>query len=209
MKKISLARAARWFFIGITALIALIFAQDIFVLHRVYEKARAAPEGYFEASPNADLTVVEFLSYSCEYCKSTHPALMEAIRQDGRIKYIPKPVFMQDEAGMIGAHAAYAAGLQGRFMEMNHALLENQDTINENILLSLALKLGLDGEELIANLENPVIKEVLTDNTIAFIGLEGTGTPAFLIGDRIFFQGMERFPTVEDFLKMFEESRNR
>ncbi len=208
MKKFNIACVMRWMFLAIILCLAAIFAQDVYVTHGAYAKAKSADDGYFQTTVGADLTVVEFLSYNCGYCKDMNPILTEAIRRDGRITYVPKPVLMEDEAAVLAAKAVYAAGLQGGFLEMHHALLENTSPIDENLLLSLSLKLGLDGQELIDNLENSDINDTLIDNTIALTGLSGTGTPSFLIGERIFFPGMERIPSVDDFLRMFEESRN-
>lgn len=80
-----------------------------------------------EAS-NGKVTVTEFLDYQCPGCHAYYQGLTKQIEQDyaGRITFVTRnyPLQMHPLA-QPAARAAEAAGLQGKYKEMYHALYDN------------------------------------------------------------------------------------
>ncbi len=197
-----------WGFFGLIVVLCGAFFLEITALRNAYGAAHFAPDGYYRTTPDADLSVAEFLSYNCSYCKEAHPILEEAIRRDGRITYVPKPILMNDPPAVLAARAAYGAGYQGKFMDMHDALLKNTGPIDEALIRDIALSLGLDADRLQQDMQNQEITDVLNENTNSFVIFKGIGTPSFLIGNRIFYMPEGRMPTADEFLLLFEEARN-
>lgn len=159
-----------------------------------------------------DLTVVEFLNYSCVYCQQAHPVISEAIEQDGNIRYIPRPVFSVDPLGSAAAYMVYAAAQQGKFEQAHKYLIENisrfdPKQIEDTHLPEFADSLGLDLEKLNRDLDGDVVKGLIARNASLFSSMGGYVTPTFYIGPSMQFIPKDQMPTSEDFVKMFDEAR--
>lgn len=107
-------------------------------------------------SPNAAVTVEEFADFQCPTCGLTHPKMKELNTIYGsRIKFIfrnfPLQIPAHDKA-YDASVAAEAAGLQGRFWEMQNLLFTNQQAWSANpdfrkVWEGYANQLGLDVEK--------------------------------------------------------------
>jgi len=107
-------------------------------------------------SPNAVVTVEEFADFQCPTCGVMHPKMKELTSIYGsRIKFIfrnyPLAIPAHDKA-YDAAVAAEAAGLQGRFWDMQNLLFTNQAAWSSNpdyrkVWEEYASKIGLDVEK--------------------------------------------------------------
>ena len=103
-------------------------------------------------SPNAAVTVEEFADYQCPTCAVTHPKMQEITKIYGsRIKFIYRsfPLTQIHQHAYDSAVAAEAAGLQGKFWEMQNQIFPNQkDWQNAPDAVKMfegyAQKIGLD-----------------------------------------------------------------
>ncbi|HEY0458252.1 MAG TPA: thioredoxin domain-containing protein [Pyrinomonadaceae bacterium] len=106
-------------------------------------------------SPNASVTVEEFADFQCPTCGAMHPKFKEIQSLYGsRIKFIfrnfPLAIPAHDKA-YEAAVAAEAAGLQGRFWDMQNLLFTNQQAWSANpdyrkVWEEYATRIGLDIE---------------------------------------------------------------
>ncbi|MEJ7624011.1 MAG: thioredoxin domain-containing protein [Pyrinomonadaceae bacterium] len=111
-------------------------------------------------SASAPVTVEEFADFQCGACASIHPVMNEIKSMYGsRIRFIYRnyPLEMHDKA-YDAAVAAEAAGLQGKFWDMQNLLFTNQKNwVSSNTykqtFKEYAGKLGLD----VAKWENDII----------------------------------------------------
>jgi protein-disulfide isomerase len=99
----------------------------------LYQKASpgAVPPNYLGA-PNAAVTIEEFADFQCSACAAMHPMVQELRAAYGdRVRIIfrqfPLSIPAHDKA-YDAAVAAEAAGLQGRFWDMQNLLFANQQT---------------------------------------------------------------------------------
>lgn len=106
-------------------------------------------------SPTATVTVEEFADYQCPTCAAVHPRIQEITKIYGsRIKFIYRsfPLTQIHQHAYDAAVAAEAAGLQGKFWEMQNQLFPNQkEWANSQDARKLfegyAQKIGLDVEK--------------------------------------------------------------
>jgi protein-disulfide isomerase len=93
-------------------------------------KPGASP-AHVAGSESAPVVLEEFGDFQCPPCGQMFPEV-EKIRQDygGRLRFIfrENPLTRFHPHALFAAHAAEAAGLQGKFWEMQRALYENQRT---------------------------------------------------------------------------------
>lgn len=166
------------------------------------------PEKYtYKTSSTADLMVVDFNRYSCINCQNFHPVLMEAIEQDGNIIYIPRPVSFQDDWSATITAAVYAAGEQGKFIELFNGVYDNWPVDDMDQLFKIAGQVGLDTEQLGKDMTKPEVVEWLNKNDEYFEMWALTSIPVLMIGKKQMLQFGEQPPSVVDLLDKFAEAR--
>lgn len=188
---------------------ALLLGYDTYRLYSAYSTLDDVPAGYSSGPDNADLTVVEFLSYGCEWCRAAHPTITEAVKQDGHVRYIPRPIPTEDEQSVHAGLLAYTAGKQGGFMAVHNEMMENYRAVDDASLVDIATRNKLDLEKLGADLKSGVSADELIHNGKLFNNIGGSATPTFVIGRGMIYVPEGQMPTVEDFLEMFKEARAR
>ena len=107
-------------------------------------------------SKDAKVTIIEYADYQCPGCGTAAPkakALAEKYKDHVRLIFRNFPIASSHPNARAAAAVAEAAGLQGKFWEMNELLYANQDawknantTERDNIFKSYAeqLKLNID-----------------------------------------------------------------
>ncbi|MBA2620354.1 MAG: thioredoxin domain-containing protein [Acidobacteria bacterium] len=122
---------------------------------KLYQSAPAgASPANMLGSPNSQITIEEFADYQCPTCATTHPKMKEINSIYGnRIKFIFRnfPLSMHKH-GYEASVAAEAAGLQGKFWDMQNQLFTNQQAWANaadarKIFDEYAQKIGLDVEK--------------------------------------------------------------
>lgn len=136
-------------------------------------------------NPDGDVTLVEFFDYRCGYCKRMTGALNQLIEEDGNLRVVMKEFPILSRESVVGARAALAAERQGKYEAFHFALMENGGDLTEDEILAVADSVGLDTEQLLADMQDPAIEATLrrTHGLAETLGIGGT--PAFVIGDTL------------------------
>ncbi|WP_419827090.1 DsbA family protein [Sphingomonas sp.] len=127
-----------------------------------------------------DVTVTEYYDYACGYCRQSVADLDRLAASDRQVHVVFKqmPVLspLSDEA----ARLALAAARAGRFSAYHHALFD-AGTLDEATMAAAARSAGIDA----VAADTPAIAREIeaTRATVRALGL--TGTPAFVVGNRI------------------------
>lgn len=143
---------------------------------------------------NAPVTLMVWSDFECPACKRILPIidrLVEAHDKDVRLvhKLYPLPKHPHSE---IAARAAYAAKLQGKYWDMEHALFDKQSSLSDETIKSIAEDLNLDMRKFQADASSPTAKTII-DRDMADADRSGlTGTPFLLINGREFDLGLFR-----------------
>lgn len=141
----------------------------------MFRSAQPAPEASLAtASPAASpvartargtITIEEFGDYQCPPCGAVHPLLKSIKSEFGtrvRFFFYHLPLTQVHENAMPAAHAAVAAGLQGRFWEMHDVLYARQREWAEvedlhPLALTYARQLGLDVDRFARDMDSPQV----------------------------------------------------
>ncbi len=184
------------------------FVQLRSELFKVYD---APPEAVI-TTKDADLTIVEFVLYSCQTCRSIYVPFQAAMKKDGKIRYIPRPVAYEDEnpGQSERVYLTYAAAKQGKFEQTFNYLMTNDVTLDQAGYEDLAGELGLDLERLKADMESEDVKKSLAENEKFFDDWRLQSAPAFLMGEKAIYRirYSDEIPTEEEFIGMFEKARS-
>ncbi|HVJ88247.1 MAG TPA: thioredoxin domain-containing protein [Labilithrix sp.] len=136
----------------------------------------------------APLTIVEFADFQCPHCGQFAPVIdkvVESRKNEVRFayKFYVLGKFPNSENA---ARAAIAAGKQGKFWEMHHAIFQHQDQLSQQGLDELAKGLGLDVARLHADMQAPETAERIAKDRKLGEDLKIEGTPTLYINGRQF-----------------------
>lgn len=154
-----------------------------------------------------DLTIVEFLNYDCLYCRGTHKTLMEYAKTHDNVRLVVRP--FPNEGGLRysekAAAMALAAGLQGKFWDMDNAIIEYGGIPDDKFYRETAGLLDLDYERMVKDSQDETVQNMLTDNGSAIIRLGIKTTPAFMIGETL--HQIDKPLTLPDLISMVTAER--
>lgn len=150
------------------------------------------PANHVRGAASASVTLAEFGDFQCPTCAAFHPvlqALLERFPDDLQIEFHHMPLVSIHPNAMPGALAAEAAGMQGKFWEMNDLLFENQSAWStlrnpEAAFVAYAERLALDVDQFERDMRSDEVEaRVLADARRATeLGL--MGTPSFFVNGR-------------------------
>lgn len=155
------------------------------------------------------VTMVEFLDYNCNFCRDLHPAVKDflAIRKD--VRYIARPIAVLGEESEKLARIALAAGLQGKFWEMNDAFLSSKGTIDDKFLRETAALYDIDYDRMMADADGKDVRRMFDDNVKDADRAAVYSTPTVIIGRTYVSGEMARMPTAADFVRITDAEINR
>ncbi len=139
---------------------------------------------HVQRSNEAQVTLVEYGDYECPYCGEAHQIvkrLQKKMDGDLRLVFRNFPLTEIHPHALAAAQAAEAAGLQSRFWEMHDLLYENQDTLEDEDLITFARKLKLDVERFRRDLSSNEVTTKLQEDFSSGIRSGVNGTPTFYI----------------------------
>ncbi len=136
-------------------------------------------------NPDGDITIVEFFDYNCSYCRRVFPAVQELVASDSNIRVVMREWPILGEESVFAARASLASRKQGKYEEFHNALMANQGRASEANVLSIADDLGMDLDQLRADMNSPEIDAhfAASQQLTQSLGLQGT--PAFVFGDQL------------------------
>jgi protein-disulfide isomerase len=134
----------------------------------------------------APVTIVEFADFECPHCREA-VGLIDAVfaAHPDKIRLVYKAYTLPFHVhGEPAARAAMAAGVQGKFWEMEHLLFERQQHLEEADLQRYAQMLRLDLARWKGDMDSPSVKDrVLKDHNLGE-EMKLKGTPTVYVNGR-------------------------
>ena len=126
------------------------------------------------------VTLVEFYDYACPYCKASNPHVDQLVREnpDLRVVYRELPILGPDS--VVSARLSLAASKAGRFQQFHDALYAaGRPAPETNAVAARMANIAPTPEKDVA------IEAELKKNFSLASQLGATGTPLFIVGDRV------------------------
>jgi protein-disulfide isomerase len=141
---------------------------------------------------NAPVTLEEFGDFECPPCGAFYPTLKTIEGEYGprlRVIFREFPLTQMHPHALSAAHAAEAAGVQGKFWEMHDLLYENQNIWKDAfdvrpIFEGFAGRIGLDVERFKRDQTGDIVDARITRDGIRGHSLGVNGTPTVFINGR-------------------------
>lgn len=165
----------------------------------------------FKGAQNSSVVVEEFADYQCPTCATMHPVMNEVSSAYGsRIKFIYRnfPLTQIHKNAYEAAVSAEAAGLQGKFWDMQNLIFQNQKTWSnvENVrpvFEGYAQTLGIDVEKFKTDVAGLAAKQRVDADIQRAQSLRVSSTPTVLINgvavpfEQMTIDGMKRIIDAE------------
>jgi protein-disulfide isomerase len=142
------------------------------------------PDAPVAGNPSGDATLVEFFDYNCPYCRRVAPTVSGLIADDADLRVVYKEIPILGPGSQFAARAALAARNQGEYVPFHEALMTARQVSEDNVM-DIARRVGLDVERLERDMADPAIEAAIQRNLALASALGITGTPSFVIGDRV------------------------
>src|SRR6476469_6217088 len=145
---------------------------------------RAAIETPFGSSwkgaAKPDVTLVEFFDYACPYCKASNPTVDRLLQEDKGLRVVYRELPILGPDSVVAARLSLEAAQLGRFAKFHDALWATGRPAPEtNAAAAKAAGIAPEPKD------NPSIEAELKRNFQLAGQLGATGTPLFVIGDRV------------------------
>jgi protein-disulfide isomerase len=150
---------------------------------------------------NAKVTILHYFDYQCPFCARIVPTLdqiMKEYPEDVRIVYKMHPLSMHPNAGP-AAEAAMAAAAQGKFMEMDKKLFENQQKLTRENFIAYAKEIGLDVDKFTKDIDSNAYAADIAAQSKEVEDIGSTGTPATFVNGR-YVSGAKPFAYFKDII---------
>ncbi|MDB5670602.1 MAG: DsbA family protein [Alphaproteobacteria bacterium] len=149
-----------------------------------YRKQIETPfAGAWAGARDGDVVMVEFFDYACPYCRKNNADVARVLAEDPKLRLVWRewPVLGPDS--QTAAEASLAAARKGRFAAFHDALFAIGRP--DSATLAAAQKAaGLTPADLASVGKAEAGAELARNDDLAR-GLGATGTPTFVIGDRV------------------------
>lgn len=159
----------------------------------IFSKAPpGATPAWTKGSPTALVTVEEFADFQCPTCAYMHPKVNEIRAAFGdrvRIVFRHFPLTQTHPHAYDAACAAEAAGLQGKFWEMQNLIFNNQQTWANSsdarkLFTDYAKNIGLDVNKFTDDMLGLTVKNRVDADLQRGRAVSVSSTPAFYINNK-------------------------
>jgi protein-disulfide isomerase len=145
---------------------------------------RAAIETPFGSSwkgaAKPEVTLVEFFDYACPYCKASNPAVDRLLQEDRGLRVVYRELPILGPDSVTAARLSLEASKLGRFARFHDTLWAAGRPAPETIAAA-AQNAGIAP----TSVQDPEIEAELNRNMKLAGELGATGTPVFVVGDRV------------------------
>ena len=137
-------------------------------------------------NPDGDITIVEFFDYNCGYCHKALNEIQTVLKDDDKVKVIFMDMPILSEASVEAAKWSVAAQKQDKYFEYHQAIMGHKGSKDEENMVKLAKKIGLDTKQLKEDKESDATEALVNERVKIAQDLGIRGTPGFVINGELF-----------------------
>ena len=134
----------------------------------------------WKGASKPEVVLVEFYDYACQYCRASNPDLDRLLKEDPGLRVVFRELPILGPQSVAAARLSLAASKAGRFAQFHDALWAAGRPGPET-LAAASEAAGIPPQPS----ESPDIEAELRKNYQLAGALGATGTPLFVVGDRV------------------------
>lgn len=140
--------------------------------------------GAWAGAKDGDVVLVEFFDYACPYCRASHPDVQRLLKEDKKLKVVWRELPILGPASEEAAMASLSAAKQGRYVAFHDAMFGGPRPSHEGVVAAVR-RARLDEVRTASDMKAASLKAEVEKNIGLARALGLTGTPAYVVGDRI------------------------
>jgi len=145
---------------------------------------RAAIETPFSSSwkgaEKPEVTLVEFFDYACPYCKASNPSVDRLLQEDKGLRVVYRELPILGPDSLTAARLSLEASKLGRFAQFHDTLWKAGRPAPQTIAVAAQAAGIADKPQ-----QDATVEAELKRNFQLASQLGATGTPVFIVGDRV------------------------
>jgi protein-disulfide isomerase len=141
--------------------------------------------GAWAGAKDGDVVLVEFFDFNCPFCRQSSVDVDRLLREDPKLKVVFRdmPVLGPDSERF--AQAALSAAQQGKYRRFYDAVFKGQGSLSQERLIRTVREAGMDEGKVANDLQSKALREEVEKNLSLARALGLTGTPSYVVGNRI------------------------
>ena len=152
---------------------------------KIVKEIVADRTNYSLGNPKGKFVIIEFFDHNCGWCRKTNAEMTEAIKTAKNIRWIPVDTPIFGEGSELIARYVLAAGKQGKYAQMHHAVGEMTGPRNEAALIETAKSIGLNTDRLQKDANSEELKNKLVKNREFTRRLKIGGVPMLIVNGKV------------------------
>ena len=132
-----------------------------------------------------DVKLVVFFDYACPYCRQGHADVSRLVREDAKLGVIYRDFPVLSPASTEAAMASLSAAQQGGYRKFHDAMFESPGRVSTARTMGIVKGVGLSEDRTTSDLKNEALKAEVNRNLELGRALGLTGTPSYVVGNRI------------------------
>ncbi|EJF82930.1 DsbA family protein [Bartonella rattimassiliensis] len=163
-------------------------------IHLLEKEIFHSPHDAVLGNPNGKKVLVDFFDYNCSFCKSSYSYIENLIKEYPDLRVIIKdlPVLGSDSMAAHAIAHVFRKQFPEKYPQFHKTLLMYQGRANEAKAIKIAVSLGADEKKLRNALKDPNLKNAFKENIQIASTLHITGTPSYIIGNKIFIGAVKQ-----------------
>jgi len=149
----------------------------------------SSPRQVVLGNPQGSVTLVEFFDYNCGFCKRAMADMLDLLQTDPNLRVVLKEFPVLGEGSVEAAHVAVAVRMQDKsgkaYLDFHQRLLGGRGHADKARALAAAKAAGLDMARIEKDMAAPEVKATLAENFKLADALGLTGTPSYVVGDKV------------------------
>ena len=134
----------------------------------------------WKGAEKPEVTLTYFYDYACGYCRQSNPDIERLLKEDDGLRVVYREFPILGPESVAAARVSLAASKAGKFAQYHDALYAAGRPGPETIALA-AKSAGVPAQPV----EDPAQEAELRTNMTLASQLGATGTPLFIVGDRV------------------------
>ena len=146
----------------------------------------------WKGAAKPEVTLVEFFDYACPYCKASNPTVDRLLQDDKGLRVVYRELPILGPDSVIAARLSLEASKAGRFSQFHDSLwAAGRPAPDTNAKAAAAAGIGAQPKP-----DADVEAELARNMRLAGV-LGATGTPLFVVGDKV-MNGAVSYDTLKD-----------
>ncbi|MGB7405017.1 MAG: DsbA family protein [Pacificimonas sp.] len=142
-------------------------------------------ESAWAGDADADVVLVEFFDFNCPYCRQSNEDVQRLLRDVDGLKVVWRDFPVLGPASREAAEAAIVAAREGRYRDFHDGMFADGRRVSSAKTEDLIAEAGLNVGQTKRSMAHSSVDAEIDKNLAMGRALGITGTPAYVIGDRI------------------------